>query len=330
MMTMLPETRHIQHKSDSGLTPGAARKRKAFTLVELLVVIGIIALLISILLPALAAAREQGRTVKCLSNLKQIGLGLTMYANDNKGAIPAVYWQSAGGTNPQFDGWACTLASAGYVQSPGTTVLADPPLTSSPFVCPNSINGFCHQDGPATTNGWGLAKPTDFNDPNGAGVWRCWCTLNQKYYDTGYAMNGGNGGGTATTAPGPYDQRILYPGVGLAIGGWQKYNKINMTSSPSLLVIFFDGVFTNLAQGTGGPTQNNNGNQTLRLNARHGSRKYTNCLFLDGHAATYATGTCALPQSFTNNAADLTTTTLSTNAWWKSHPTPFWRFDQHQ
>ena len=73
--------------------------QRAFTLVELLVVIGIIALLISVLLPALSAAREQANKVKCMSNMKQIGLAYLMYANDNKGSLPCflAYYQTGGG-----------------------------------------------------------------------------------------------------------------------------------------------------------------------------------------------------------------------------------------
>jgi prepilin-type N-terminal cleavage/methylation domain-containing protein len=67
-------------------------RRSAFTLIEMLVVVAIIAVLAALLLPALRRAREQASRVHCMSNLRQQGIAIYMYTNDNKGNLPHGDW----------------------------------------------------------------------------------------------------------------------------------------------------------------------------------------------------------------------------------------------
>lgn len=99
------------------------QKRRAakagFTLVELLVVIGIIAVLIAILLPALSRARVASERLACASNMRQIGMAFAMYANDFSGAIPPAYVRADG----QETTWYTLLMPyVGYQASPNTKI----------------------------------------------------------------------------------------------------------------------------------------------------------------------------------------------------------------
>ncbi len=77
-------------------------RKSGFTLIELLVVIAIIAILAAILFPVFASAKERGRQVKCLNNLKQLATAVLIYCDDNDGGMPMV---KIGGSRPPMQNW---------------------------------------------------------------------------------------------------------------------------------------------------------------------------------------------------------------------------------
>ena len=110
------------------------QSRQGFTLIELLVVISIIALLVGILLPALGAARKSAQTVKCASNMRQLGLGFAGYATDNSGRYPA----NEPGTANADTWWYQDTAIGTYM--PGDIKTSSGSIGGLALPCPSDID----------------------------------------------------------------------------------------------------------------------------------------------------------------------------------------------
>jgi len=285
-------------------------------------VIGVIAILISLLLPALNKARRQASTVQCASNMRQIAMAVINYTNDNNGHLmPALIWPM-GPNQPYPDGffWAADLVHQHYINAPNIQHSptnpnngAPPVNVSSVFQCPE---GLSTDDTGSLDNGQAFnygSYPTDLlnndwcyciddnprNDGQVAYGTATWYMLNNR--QTGFASNFTM---ATTINTGLFNPPFVYFGSGTDKLGESeqadiadtKYSRtMSMIKHSALMVMMAEAASINWITQTATTDSNGTVHYAPRLGARHGNRTrdgknaFTNFAFMDGHVELFPT-----------------------------------------
>nr|WP_309696352.1 prepilin-type N-terminal cleavage/methylation domain-containing protein [Armatimonas sp.] len=242
-------------------------QRRAFTLIELLVVIAIIAILAAILFPVFAQARDKARSVACLSNTKQLALGVIQYAQDYDETLPVA------GYNAQCRGrWQWQI----YPYVKNEQVFTCPNISQRPWLATVSNQAGC-SNGAGGTVTLSLGR----NDKGG--------------YGWSYALQADNGNGASSldTAPGFSLASIAKHADTVIIGETGFVPNVSQASGWAMMA--FDPRITATAAGFSQPglfaQGRHNTEQTFTMQTMPVPVKgRLNCVFLDGHAKNLGLG----------------------------------------
>ena len=269
---------------------------RGFTLIELLVTIAIMALLVGILLPSLAAARKSARAVVCLGSQRSVATGMFAYTGDHRDAtIPSFNMSDVAGNSP-IDGWAPILDRDGYVPAPEQS-------RASVFYCPETIDVE------------GMKNGQTGNDPDLPKGWMDWPNQRtgsrnfpllipergfRRIIRVSYWINADNPIGAQVDALSPDLYFTSSVGYGPdRAGRFLRTTYAAAFKRPSTLIATADGVYAG-RQRDSKPRSTNS-----RIGYRHPGTGggAANIAFADGHAGTIAGRD--FPRGIPSNAADL-------------------------